>query len=328
MEIDDLMQPLPVAENPGLEPFDPRVVEISTLAQNGDYAGAALQAVEILEEGIYDIRIIGFYLYGVFAEGGGGTAASLFRCATSLLTLNWEAVGPGERKEKHVQSSLNWLMKSILKKLQSEEAAKGETWDRWMREADNDTLEDALDAAAELQRNLGLTLAEASKPVTDTLTKIVEQLRSLQQLIYSESSRQIQPESESMDAGEDEAPEALRPWSTAGSPSASSTRNGDDDAVLVEGSYHLKVLMKKLDLFERLIEHGKIPRAAIVANDINTILAGFDPKLYFPKLFAKYLYLLAVNVSDLMQYDENKESMEWQAMSDFYKVDMDGFFDI
>ncbi len=320
MEIDVLMQPLPVTENPGLEPFDPGVVEISTLAQNADYAGAASRAVEILDEGIFDIRVISFYLYGIFADDGPRISSTIFKCITALLTLNWEALGPVEKKEKHTQTSLNWLLKTLLKKLQSEETAKGDTWERWLRETQGDATEEALEAAAELQRSLGMALEDASKPVLDTLTKVVERLRSLQQLVYGESQQNVEAEPEEEQQGEQSE--------TYRSTPATIDRGGEADATFVEGSYHLKELMKKLDLFERLVETQKFPRAAIVAADINTILAGFDPKLYFPKLFARFLYLFAVNASELLQYEENKETMEWQAMVDFYKVDMDGFLDM
>ena len=68
MNIELLNNTLEVAENPGLDTFDPRFGDITTLVENGDYPDAAAQAEEIMKEGIYDIRITGCFFYGHFLE--------------------------------------------------------------------------------------------------------------------------------------------------------------------------------------------------------------------------------------------------------------------
>jgi hypothetical protein len=317
------MEPLPVTESPGLESFDPRFMEVSSMAQDANYSGAASLAGEILEEGIFDIRVIGFYLYGCFAERGPGAIAVIFRCLSSLLTRNWEAVGPVEKREKHAQSSLNWLVKTLVKKLQYEENAKGHTWEEWIGNTSADEVGEALEATGDLQRSLGMALGESSATVIDGLTKVATWLRGFHQLVYRESEPEAEGEGEP--GGEEAGGEA------AGGPAperrgrAAGMEQNGGGGTLVEGSYHLGLLMKKLEVFDRLITEEKFPRAAIVASDINAILSSFDPKLYFPKLFSRYSYLFAVNISELAQYDEQKESAEWQAMEEYYKVDIDGF---
>jgi hypothetical protein len=320
MDINALMQPLAVAENPGLDSVDPRFMEITTLAQNGDYAGAASQAEEILEEGVYDIRIIVFYLYGLFIEQNPTVLTTVFQCLDGLLTQNWEAVGPVVKREKHAQNSLNWLVKQLLKRLQYEESAKGETWERWIVEAGSDEMQETLDAAAGLQRSLGMALAEGSKPIMDGLAKIIAWLRGFQQVAHRELESEPEPLQE--DAA---GPSLSQPVETA---IPTSAMGSDAEAPAVEGSYHLKVLIRKLQAFEQLIKEEKFPKAAIVASDINGILAGFDPKLYFPKLFARYSYLLATSITELAAYEDQKDTLEWHALEEYYKVDVDGFIEL
>ena len=50
MNIELLNNALEVGENPGLDTFDPRFGDITTLVENGDYPGAAAQVEEILKE--------------------------------------------------------------------------------------------------------------------------------------------------------------------------------------------------------------------------------------------------------------------------------------
>ena len=97
--------------------IDPRFMDITTLVENGDYEEAATQAEGILAEGAYDIRITGYFLYGVFLEQGLGGLTAILQCLTKLFTENWDAVGPVKNREKHAQTSLNWFLRQLVKNL-------------------------------------------------------------------------------------------------------------------------------------------------------------------------------------------------------------------
>ncbi|HUU39393.1 MAG TPA: type VI secretion system protein IglI family protein, partial [Desulfatiglandales bacterium] len=92
-----------------------------------------------------------------------------------------------------------------------------------------------------------------------------------------------------------------------------------------EGSYHLQVLLRKLEAFDQLIAKGKMPLAALVANDINNTIAHFDPKIYFPKLFSRFALLFALHIGELASFEEAKGSVAWKALGELYKVDLDAF---
>jgi hypothetical protein len=95
----------------------------------------------------------------------------------------------------------------------------------------------------------------------------------------------------------------------------------------VEGSYHLKILMKKLEAFDHLISVQKYANAAIIADDINAIIANFDPRIYFPNLFVRFALKSAANINNLTAYAEYKESAAWHALQELYRVDLESFID-
>jgi len=95
--------------------------------------------------------------------------------------------------------------------------------------------------------------------------------------------------------------------------------------VSVDGSYHLKILIDKLAMFEHLVQADKLNLAALVADDINAILTNFDPKVYFPQIFAKFSMLFALNIDELTIKKEQKKSIQWLALKELYKVDLNSF---
>jgi hypothetical protein len=312
MNIELLNTTLEVTENPGLDMIDPRFMDITTLVENGEYLEAATQAEGILAEGAYDIRITGFFLYGVFLEQGVGGLTAILQCLTKLFTENWDAVGPIKNREKHAQTSLNWFLRQLVKKLQYEEGKDSDVYQQWVAEISSDEVQDTLDASEELQGAFGTALEDQAEPLLDGLSKANEWLSTFQRLVYREPEleEEFEPEAEG------EPAERVAP---VGAPIA-------DVAVSAEGSYHLQLLLKKMEVFSRLIEKEYFPKAAIVADDINQIIADFDPRIYFPKMFSRYSLLRAVNIGELSASEEHKGTLEWQTMQDLYKVDLDSFF--
>ncbi|MBW2579564.1 MAG: hypothetical protein JRD00_01180 [Deltaproteobacteria bacterium] len=313
MNIDILNTTLEVTENPGLDIIDPRLMDIAGLVENAEYMEAAVQAEQVLEEGVYDIRIAGYFLYGVFLEQGVGTMAAIMGCLANLLTENWEALGPVKNREKHAQTSLNWFLRQLAKKLQYEEEKESDVYQRWVDEVNSDDVEEALEASEEFKQALGMTLEDFAEPLLESLPKVNDWLRSFQHVVY----REPEPEPE--------LEEEYEPGEEVESAAAAPSPLTADDAVLAEGSYHLGLLQRKMAAFERLLAKEQYPKAAIVADDINNIIANFDPRIYFPKIFSNYSLLRALNIGELTAFGENRGSVEWQTMEDLYKVDLDSF---
>jgi hypothetical protein len=302
---------LEVSENPGLDVLDPRFMDITTLVENGEYLEAAAKAEEIFAEEIYDIRITGYFLYGFFLEQGVGAMPAILGCLAKLFEENWDALGPVKNREKHSQTSLNWLFRQLLKKFQYEEGKDSDVYQQWIAEVSSEEVQEALDASEGLQKALGTALEDKASPLLDGLSKVVDWLKAFQKVVYREPEVEEEPEA----AAEAEARGTTAPASLA----------FGDEAVIAEGSYHLQLLLRKMKAFERLIEKEEFNKAAIVADDINDIIANFDPRLYFPKIFSRYSLLRALKIADISAFEEYKGSVEWQTMQDLYKVDLDSF---
>jgi hypothetical protein len=338
MNLEILNQQFEVKENPGLDTTDPRLDEISALVQQGEYLDAANLAETLLANGIQDIRIVGFFAYGVFLERGVGVLGEVFSSLAGLLRNNWAAFGPVNKREKHAQTSLRWFVNQLLKKLQYEENAKSISWEDWTSAVSSEQVQEILDGAEEFRHALTQVLEDGAPQVADGLVKTIKWLQSFQQLVYRQPESEPEPEQEAPTPGAYDADysEEVQPEET---PSTSYAESFDtaplsrpsqpppaqESGRVVEGSYHLEVLMRKMEAFERLIADGKLPQAAMVADDINEIIASFDPRLYFPKLFSRFAYLQALNIGELASYEEHKQSVEWLALKEYYKVDLEGF---
>jgi hypothetical protein len=318
MNIELLNRTIEPAENPGLETTDPRLADIVTLAQNGDYQESAAQAQAVFEEDIFDVRIVGFFLYGIYLETDIFSLHDIFQTLIRLFQENWEAIGPVKKREKHAQTGLNWLIKQLAKILQYEEDKKSDNWNRWLKELTSEDITQIIEAGDELQQTLESILEDASRPLLEGLLKINEWLANLQQLVYKEPEPEVEPETEP------DEPESQQPIETTDQKVVSPAMISADDTV-VAGSYHLRVLLNKIEVFEQLISQEKFIMAALVAEDINDIVANFDPKVYFPGIFSRYSYLLARNISEISSFDGHKNTVEWQAMKELYKVDLDSF---
>jgi hypothetical protein len=326
MNIELIQGALEVSESPGLETTDPRFSDIATLVQEGNYEEAAAGAEAILAEKIYDIRVIGYFLYGHFAEQGVAALNDVYSSLADLLENNMEAVGPVRNRGKHIQTVLNWLTKQVIKKLQYEEEKKSDLYEEWASEVTSDEVQEALDAAEKLRRVLGLVLEDGAAPILEGLTKINDWLKAFQRLVYRES--EPEPAEETAPEGEEETYAEEEPESAPRQERdrfAQIRPAGKEDTFGVEGSYHLKILVEKLKAFDELIARQKYPNAAIVADDINTIIAGFDPRIYFPKLFINFALNSAAHINDLAAFAEYRETVAWQAMQELYKVDLESF---
>jgi len=206
---------------------------------------------------------------------------------------------------------LNWLFRQLLKKFQYEEGKDSEVYQQWVAEVSSEKVQEALDASEGLRKALGMALEDMASPLLDGLSKVVDWLKSFQKVVYREPEVEEGPEAEE----EAEAKQMVAPTSLA----------FGDEGVIAEGSYHLQLLLRKMKAFELLVEKEEFNKAAIVADDINEIIANFDPRIYFPKIFSRYSLLRALKIADISAFEEYKGSVEWLTMQDLYKVDLDSF---
>jgi hypothetical protein len=313
MNIDLIQGSLPLTPNPGLDSTDPRFDDIVTLIHAGQHALAASQCETLLAEGIYDIRLICYFLYGYWLEHGLTSLLQLVDSLNNLFQENWLAVGPaGSRKISH-EKSLDWLLRQLLKTIKYEESKNTPLWLQWQAATDAEAVKAILLAGAAFRANVNRQLEERAGAVIDQWSKIEQWLRSFQQLQQQQPAAEKNVVQSAGLASDAAAGTSLRPAAahTAG--------------LEIEVSYHLQQLLKKLAGFERLLAENQLPRAALLASDINQTLQAFDPALYFPQLFASFVRLQALNYEKLAASRDQRNDLQWQAMQEWLKVDVDSF---
>jgi hypothetical protein len=99
-------------------------------------------------------------------------------------------------------------------------------------------------------------------------------------------------------------------------------RTGRADLGVSPGYYEL---VDKLEAFRRLIEKREMIKASVVADDVMHIIDNFDPRTYFPDMFADFSEKLSVHVQELSPHWDERESIAWKAMVQFYRVDLRRF---
>lgn len=316
MNIELLQGSLPVAEHPGLDSTDPRFADIATLAQDGQHAEAAALSEALLAEGIYDIRLICFFLYGYWLENGLASLLPVVDSLNNVLLDNWPAIGPEGNLNTSLEKSLDWLFRQILKKLQYEESKKSPLWQQWQANAEVVEIDTILAAGEQLSDCITRQHPDKAAELTAQWSKIEQWLISLRQLTDSP------PEQEPPEA----APESDGADQNLADNANQQVAQAQESLMLsVETSYHMALLLKKLAAFEQVIAENKFPQAALLAEDINHTLATFDPKLYFPKLFETFVRLQVINFEALTAYADLQEDPQWQAMQEWLKVDLDSF---
>jgi hypothetical protein len=313
MNLELLQERITVTQNPGLDTLDPRWSELSGLVQEGRFAEAAQKSEELLGERVYDVRVAGYLCFGHFLDGGLASLAPICSALSSLLNDNWEAFGPAPSRGKLTQQSLGWLFKQVLKQLQHGEHVQGDAWEAWQATPPVE-LDEVLAHIFELRQALESRFDKAAAVVLEPLGKVEAWLRAFQSAMH-EAPRL---------PAEEPAPE---PSAAPALPAATvpATAMAPAPAAGVDGSYHLLLLLRKIDAFASLLEQRKLTPALIVAEDVHAILARFDPLLYFPKLFSRFLHLAAVHAGDLAKASGERDAAPWKALRSLYQVDLDQF---
>ena len=313
MNPDILNKSIEPAENPGLETTDPRLGEIGAFIQNGEYSEAGALAQSVFEEDIYDVRIVGYFMYGLYDDQGLLALSGINNTLIQLLQENWGAFGPSRKKEKHAQISLNWFIKQLVKTLTYEEQKEGDNWKKWLDEVTSDDVVSILESLEVLLKELFRVLEDDANNLQEGLMNIKNWLTNFQRLVY------VEPEPEHDESADMEPDEAINETPTQPRAELESPVSG------LTGSWHLKKLIKKLEAFEYLAGKDKFEMAALVADDINNIISNFDPTMFFPEMFSGFSLTYAKNITEIVSCETYKGSPNWKAMIELYKVDLDSF---
>jgi hypothetical protein len=290
---------------------DTSLQRMTDSADRGDYLEAANRAATLLGKHIYDIRVIGYYLFGVMLEQGIGHLPALVGRVHTLLTDDLADLGPGQKKERVIDVTLHWLFQTMAERCRYHAAQHDATWTQWL---------------SQLHPRLAGDIAQALDRVAGEMQELVEEPRCLAPI--GKLRRWVMDDLPRTRPVENPAP-APAPAPAAPAPSSAPSSAAAPVAAARDAaeSPAMQLLTRKLRAFETLIERGDMNKAAVVAGDIKHIIESFDPLVYLPSLFSNFFKLLARSTGELVSHWEELESPAGQALQSFYRVDLDGFLD-
>ncbi|AKQ65490.1 hypothetical protein A176_002402 [Myxococcus hansupus] len=298
-----------------LEAHDPRFQHIADLVQKGEYTQAADAVESLLAEGVHEVRLLSYFLYAVFHEEGLGRMPAILETLTTLIQRVTAALAPGDKQGVFLNKAVTWLGQTLLDVLRYHQSKRDARWGDWLRSL---TSAQASDAVQRAQEAVALLSGPRNRTGAEALSRLVQWLRDFKTQLEAN-----QPEEAPAPAPTQEPAAKAPPPEAAPAPPSAFIQLGQ--MLQLRGSAHLVELCNKLKAFELLIAREDFQKAAMVSDDILGTLEAFDPRRYFPDLFATFGALLNKHVQQIHGHWENKDSMEWKALAQFYQVDLERF---
>lgn len=189
LDIALLSEPTPATDgSTALQTGDERLEEISQLAMDGEYLLAADRCQKLLAQHIYDARLVGYFLFGVYMEQGAAALLPILKAVKLCLTVSLPVLGPQGKRDILLDSALQWLFASILKQLEHAERKNDAAWQSLI-EVKN------LDSVREMKAELIAITAAAAKLVKRP--RAVQSISHMEQLL-KQAYEAIEVSAESM----------------------------------------------------------------------------------------------------------------------------------
>jgi hypothetical protein len=338
------------------EQVEARVDRITALMARSAYDEAAQASEALLAEGLQDVRLITPCLFGAFLEHGPRALPALFSALHRVLTRGWEQLGPRDKKPVVADSGLLWLFKSLHKHLEFHGRAQDAEWRKWCESCGQSQVQEALQRAGEL-----LELLEQRLPKGGGATRLLQltgwltENRELFSETPSRSARaqaeeppQAQAVSERREEEffpdpaeeEEEDEEEVSHEDEPGELESRAEADGKEEVRLAAGpppqpqvpppsglepSPAFEQLLHKLAAFDQLVERQDFTRASMVATDVLHVIDHFDPLVYLPSLFSRFLSGLSTHAESLEPRMQGSRSLGERALERLYRTDLQAF---
>lgn len=128
-----LEQPLTKPCEKQLDVLGPEYEEISRHIGRANYVEAALVVERLFQQGVYDVRLLGYFLFGVFSERQIAGLPVIIECLILLLRESLPCIGPDERKEQQLDSALRWLFGKVVQHVEHYKRDKDPRYEQWQK---------------------------------------------------------------------------------------------------------------------------------------------------------------------------------------------------
>ncbi|MBT4276133.1 MAG: hypothetical protein HOD39_14455 [Verrucomicrobia bacterium] len=310
--LEKLVTQLKVSDEPGLEAFDERFGAIGDHAQARRFGQAADIFEELVDAEIYDARLSVFYFYHCIDTQQAQGALGVIRVLNAMLSENLEAWGTVTNREKVLVKSLTWLWQNVTDLVNYHLESTDSKW-KLFESRD----EELLDALREEFLKLNNQLTAPVWGTCGGLIAIFQKTLETEFSFLDEPVAQVQ--------AEEDAEGSVTQAEVIESPVTPELNQTSESAVTLKASPQFFQLQNKLAAFEILVQKGQFEKAAVVSNDLMELIKNFDPRQYFPELFAGFFGELNKSIQQVRPHLENRDPLTWDTLEQFYQVDLDGF---
>ena len=314
-----LLSPPAPSEVVHLESSDDRLLEICDLYGARSFSEAHERCDSVINDKIYDFRLIGIHVFCIFWKEGPQAIQPAFHALQSYLSQHWEHVGPERHRKKIVSMGVESLIDNMASTLDYWQSQATDPFKQWIGQASRESIEETIETLQSLES----IPEEHLSPdiIAIQLPKLTQMLRGIQKSLPSRDEA-----IETMTEQEEPAPN--QPETThAPAGDAGPTTTAPLPSALLGGeiSPELAILLKKIQAFETLVKAKRFERAAMVADDIQSAVDNFDPRKYFPSLFAEFYAELVTNFDQISSFWARRDSADWSVLQQLYDVDLDTF---
>jgi hypothetical protein len=305
-----LSQPLPVGEDPALDTADAEFQAICDLANAGDFAAAATRIEPLVARGVYDLRLVTILFVSAFQASGWGELARVLRAALALVGDNREAFGPFPRRDTQLDKRLAWTFERIAD-LHAYHASKSDTtFKRW----DELTTAAALEEASEAGRTLSAALGERGYQEAGQRFGAVSRILAERSEVARRGVTKVAAPVVETRA---EAPQAQAAPNVG--------RQRPTTTLVVTDAF--LTLEERLSAFAVLAARGDHERAAVVAEAVLAEIDAFDPRKYFPDLFAPFYGNMSRDIAKVAPYLERQPSPRAEMLRQLLRIDLARFME-
>jgi hypothetical protein len=317
------------------EPAEAELAPLLSALSAGREEDAYARACALLEDSLVSAPAIAAFTSGTFRREGPASLEALFASLSLAVGPRWNRVGREDTRGRHFESAVCSALRDIASVWQFSIASGAPPWP-------------AIDRATALSALRAATAFRSAASERYEEPRFSVHVSSVESLLRSalETARApvaIAPATPQIRVEEDEeAPPRRVDRSPSPEPEASVRTSAvredpgsrehplsdavlESDTVTLEVTPALRALFEKLDAFEALIERDEHLRAAIVAADVQRELDAFDPRRYFPRLFAAHIARRVERRADLSLHARDRGGDEWNDLEELYRVDLDAF---
>lgn len=327
-----------------IESHDLRFLEVVDLDQSGDHTKAADRVEALFQDDIYDVRLASYVLSAAFYEDGPARLGEILQATQQLMQDECSATHDAENDSTYLAKATTRLFRFLNDELSYQRSAGKKTWTNWSKNVSRSECDQLVGHGLKL---LEVMQSPSFHSAADEVGKLLQVLRALQEQAKLQADASASSQAETPPTGKTEKVSGKKPSGNrldhaktqeksprmengarteSSSPLANASSSlSSDTTVELRVSPRFLELQAKLRAFETLIQQKRFDRAALVADDINRLITDFDPREYFPSLFASFAAKLNEHIGHIGNHWADKESLAWETMSQFYRVDLAAF---